>query len=66
MNTIKRHRLRKCSEQEFIELLRAKMIRPAGPDEIGGAFKGEPLYKHPRTRQYFVEVGAGVKVEVRG
>ena len=47
-------RLVVVTEQEFRTLLGSKLIRPASLEDVSGTHHSRPLYKHPRTKQYFV------------
>lgn len=49
-------RLREIDEDTFKKLLVAKRIRPASLDDVNGTHHKRPLYKHPRTGQYYTEV----------
>jgi hypothetical protein len=49
-------RLKDITEAEFRALLSAKKIRPASLEDVNGTHHRRPLYKHPRTSQYYVEV----------
>lgn len=42
------------TEEEFKALLQSKKIRPASLEDVHGTHHTRPLYKHPRTGQFFV------------
>lgn len=49
-------RMKSVTEQEFKQLLFAKLIQPASLEDVHGTHHKRALYRHPRTGQYFVEV----------
>jgi len=48
-------RVKSVTEQEFKQLLFAKLIRPASLEDVRGTHHKRALYRHPCTGQYFVE-----------
>jgi hypothetical protein len=44
----------KVTPEEFIALLRGKLIRPASLEDVNGTHHKRALYKHPNTGQWFV------------
>ena len=54
-------RLKTVTEEEFKLLLRAKKIRPASLEDVHGTHHSRPLYKHPRTGEFYVEVGCNTR-----
>lgn len=51
-------RERTVSEQEFRGLIARKVIRAASLEDVHGTHHKRPLYRHPRTGQWFVAVSA--------
>lgn len=49
-------RLKSISEAKFRELLRKKFIRPASLEDVNGTHHTRPLYRHPKTNQYYVQI----------
>lgn len=49
-------RLKSVTVEEFKTLLTSKKIRPASLDDVYGTHHRRPLYRHPNTQQYYVEV----------
>jgi len=49
-------RIQTVSAVEFRRLLDAKRIRPASLEDVYGTHHKRPLYRHPVTNQYYVEV----------
>ncbi len=49
-------RERKVSAEEFKRLLADKLIRPASLQDVEGLHHKRPLYSHPNTKQYFVQI----------
>lgn len=47
-------RLVAVTEQEFRTLLGSKLIRPASLEDVRGTHHSRSLYRHPRTKQYWV------------
>lgn len=43
-------------EGEFRLLLAAKKIRPASLEDVHGTHHQRPLYRHPRTGQYYTTI----------
>lgn len=41
------------TEEEFRLLLAAKKIRPASLEDVHGTHHKRPLYRHPRTGQFY-------------
>ena len=46
----------KATEPEFKALMQSRQIRPASLDDVQGTHHNRPLYKHPRTGQFFVAI----------
>ena len=44
------------TEEEFKALLKSGKIRPASLEDVHGTHHKRPLYKHPRTGQYYVAI----------
>ncbi len=42
--------------EQFKALLLAKKIRPASLEDVYGTHHKRPLYRHPNTNQFYVEV----------
>lgn len=49
-------RLQDITEEEFRRLLLAKLIRPSSLEDVHGTHHQRPLYRHPRTGQYYTTV----------
>lgn len=49
-------RLQQVTVDEFKRLLAEKRIRPASLEDVNGTHHQRPLYKHPNTQQYWVQV----------
>jgi len=49
-------RLRDISEEEFKRMLLAREIRPASLEDVNGTHHERPLFKHPRTGQFYTTV----------
>ena len=48
-------REQKISETLFKSLLLSKKIRPASLDDVVGTHHKRPLFRHPRTGQWYVK-----------
>ena len=57
------YRTKKLSEEEFKQMLLNKEIRPATLDDVTGTHHKRPLYKHPRTKQFFTTVKDRAKLK---
>jgi len=44
------------TKEDFRALLSAKAIRPASLEDVYGTHHKRPLYRHPNTNDYYVEV----------
>ena len=49
-------RIKKISEEKFKQLLLNKEIRLASLDDVNGTHHKRPLYRHPRTDQFYTTV----------
>lgn len=49
-------RIVNVTPEEFKALLFSKAIRPASLEDVYGTHHKRPLYRHPNTNQYYVEV----------
>lgn len=52
---VSKTRVKSITEQEFKQILFAKLIRPASLEDVHGTHHKRTLYRHPRTGQHFVE-----------
>lgn len=53
---IKASRKHYPSPREFAKLLHAKMIRGASLEDVLGTHHDRPLYQHPHTFEWFVQI----------
>ena len=49
-------REKKITAEEFKQLLQNKQIRPASLEDVYGTHHKRPLYRHPNTGAWFVEI----------
>lgn len=55
-SSIAKKRLKDVSVEEFKALLISKKIRPASLQDVEGLHHKRNLYRHPNTKEYYVEV----------
>lgn len=44
------------TEEQFKKLVQHKKIRPASLEDVSGTHHKRPLYRHPRTKQWYVKI----------
>jgi hypothetical protein len=56
------NRVVNITKEDFRALLSAKAIRPASLEDVYGTHHKRPLYRHPNTNDYYVEVTNGPSI----